>query len=118
MATSDTFRELVLWYCEIKAKYTIHQTHVNQLIHDILYKYHTYKRHDCDKVEQVALEIFSVATDNCTANHNMHKNEQTLSVSGTDQIIHRQMYPVLGKKHLEDLNHSTCMHCCMEAEEL
>lgn len=35
-------------------------------------KIQTYKWHEFDKAEQEGLEIFRRATDNCTANHNMH----------------------------------------------
>lgn len=41
------------------------------------YQKHTYNWHSFATLEQVVLEIGVVANDNCTANHNMHKNEQT-----------------------------------------
>lgn len=38
---------------------------------------HTYNWHEFNKLQQADLEIFSGATDNCTANHNKNKDEQT-----------------------------------------
>lgn len=48
------------------------------------FRVHTYNWHEFNKLQQADLEIFSRTTNNCTANHNKNKDEQTKPRSETN----------------------------------